>query len=712
MSFAINPSLTHIDIPESNILELYRSKGEVQLSDTRFRGHPCEAFICISRVDKTVSACVALLEKVMTSIFVYTSDFSAEQSKDYPKVLEEALNFTASFGFAMEKINLDFSPAMREVIIKGISVMREPKKRVKLRSLNPVGHLEPVAPVPPATTEPIPTVLQGKGESDQVEVQSLLAELSSARAVIEKITREKLTLEQNATREIATLKSSVGKVAEAKRSSEERLAKEIETLKMKGLASDNRQQDDLVTSLKAELETALSRAESIEKTLSADIVGLNEKIRVMESETQDLEHELSAENSSLIEKVSTLTKEKESLNSLLSSAKSAAADKIASLALLETSWKESQQREEDLCRNIDVMHEQISRLEADLEKHRQQMGREEALQARIETLQKEVDESRVEIGQLTANAPDRAALEVELKGLTEAKNDVEAEYIRMANEAMEKEAAMLEALYDAEAEILRLSRELELQQQVAQMEMSALRNELKQLVISGAGSMKPVKPVKPIETTAAASSPSQTADSRPAKILPLEPEPSRELTTASQVTAALSALAAEADIDVLPEDEGSDEPVTGDLEITRSLTNEFGNISASSHSSTEFRVDPGLGSIEYTDPAQVVALLYSSNTVQAVPDNSKPQRCKGFIIAVKKDGEYRVYVAWYLTESHKVVICTPEQQPADAEECTLILQDAVSYFEIVGFMMELEDLGSTVKSYQRAIRKVPALSRK
>jgi hypothetical protein len=132
MSFAINPSLTHIDIPEANILKIYRSKGQIQLADTRFRNHPCEAFICIYRVEKTVSARVALLETGMNSIFVYTSDFSADLSSDYPKVLAEAQSFTSSFGFTMEKVNLDFSPAMREVIIKGVSVMRPPKKRVKL----------------------------------------------------------------------------------------------------------------------------------------------------------------------------------------------------------------------------------------------------------------------------------------------------------------------------------------------------------------------------------------------------------------------------------------------------------------------------------------------------------------------------------------------------------------------------------------------------
>jgi hypothetical protein len=704
MSFAINPSLTHIDTPESNILEIYRSKGEIQLSDTRFRGHPCEAFICVSRVEKKVTACVALLETGMNSIFVYTSDFSAEQSPDYPKVLAEAQEFTTSFGFTMEKVNLDFSPAMREVIIKGLKVMSPPKKKAKLRSLNPITHLEPAAPEPPA---PLPAAAYEKSSSDPTELQSLIAELSSARAVIEKITRENLALKQSASREISTLKSSLEKAAESRRICEENLSKEIETLKKAKLATDARQQETMVATLKSELDAAALKAKNIEKTLSAEIAALNEKITGLESEKQNLEHELAAEKSSSLEKISRLTAENESINSLLSSEKLAAADKIASLAFIETSWRESQQREEDLCRNIDTMNEQISHLEEDLEKHRLKEDREDALQLKVASLEKQLEASKEEIRQLTGITTGQTALEVELKGLTEAKSDVEAEYIRMANEVMGKEAEMLEALNAADAEIVRLSRELELQQKVAEMETTALRNELKQMLRSGAATLNRVDPVKPLETTVAVSSPLSNAQN----IVPIEPE---SLTTAITEAVHSSDLAAEPHPDIVPlEDDTPDGPVVGDPEITRGLINEFGSFcSSSGHSATEFKIDSGISSIEYSDPAEILAILYSSNTVQAVPDSSKIQRCKGYVIATKKDGEYRAYVAWYLTESKKVVICTPEQQPADAEECTQILQDAVSYFEIVGFMMELEDLGNTIKSYSRAIKKVPALSKK
>ena len=54
MSFAINPALNHVDVPESFVYELYRSSTEVLLPDARFHGHTCEAYICIAKIEKVI----------------------------------------------------------------------------------------------------------------------------------------------------------------------------------------------------------------------------------------------------------------------------------------------------------------------------------------------------------------------------------------------------------------------------------------------------------------------------------------------------------------------------------------------------------------------------------------------------------------------------------------------------------------------------------
>ena len=159
-------------------------------------------------------------------------------------------------------------------------------------------------------------------------------------------------------------------------------------------------------------------------------------------------------------------------------------------------------------------------------------------------------------------------------------------------------------------------------------------------------------------------------------------------------------------------DEEPDRPIVADRTAISRLFNEFGSFAGSSgYAATEFSVAKELTAVDYRDPAEILVLLYSTNTVQAVPDGFSIQRCKGYVIATQVAEAYSVYVAWYLTESKCVVICTPQQQPGDREECVRILQDAIAYFEIVGFMMELEELGESVRSYNRALQKVPALCR-
>jgi hypothetical protein len=153
-------------------------------------------------------------------------------------------------------------------------------------------------------------------------------------------------------------------------------------------------------------------------------------------------------------------------------------------------------------------------------------------------------------------------------------------------------------------------------------------------------------------------------------------------------------------------------PLTREAALTSGLMNEFGSFCGSSGPSvTEFSLTPAMDQIEYSFPGEVVALLYSSNSVQAMPDGKKADRCKAFAIVLNKSGKYSVYIAWYMPESKRTVVCSPDHQPVDVADCSAILQDAVAYFEIVGFMMELEDLGANVGSCLKALHKAPVLKR-
>ena len=720
MSFAINPSLNHINVPVAYIEALYRSTSEVPLPDARFRGRPCEAFICISKIEKTMKAYVAILDNGLKSVLVYTSDYEASNPADYPEVHARAEEFVKAMGFTMEQVNLDFSPAMREVIIKGFRVMRPPpppKKQGKVQKVEFAAdhHLLNV----PAQLE---DALHREFQIDELpaELASLRAELSSARAVIEKITREKVTTEQKALHEIASLKAAVEQANDAKKASEERLAQELQKPKAPQSASPALVDDDAKVKLQAQLRKMEEAAKSSEEKHRKDIAELQERNRQIESERAsiehqlasvnskrvNIEHQLSSANASLEEKLTALTAEKESLQQRLSdeiAANRAASDKITTLALFETSWREGQQREEDLCRNIDLMKSELEAMEKELQSHLDRESTEEQLLLKITGLESIAAAAQSEIEQLRSRAADAGKSMQELKTLEEGKAVIESEYVRLANESREKEISLTDALSTAESEVQRLSRELEIQTQVASMEQAALRAELRRIVMGGAT-------VTPSETI-----------QEPQVVVKYIPISSADLPAGAGPSPAVVQPAAPVPETIQPlqetdiAEEDSDEPdlpVQEDLEIRSGLVNEFGSFySDQGYSSTEFTIDPSITSIEYSDPAEIVALFYSSNTVQAVPVGSGIQKCKGYVIGMKKSDTYLTYVVWYLTESKKAVFCTPGQQPEDSSDCIRILKDAVNYFETVGFMMEFEELGNSTKSYKKALKKVPALKR-
>lgn len=752
MSFAINPSLNHLDIPQKYILEIYQSTADVVLPDARFRGHPCEAYICISRVEKEMKAYVALFNNALKTTLVYTSDYVAATQQDYPKVLAEAEAFVKTMGFTMQKINLEFSPAMREVIIKGVRVMRPPAtpKRMPIRAPKIEVPRELVVTTGLNETPPAGSPTDEAG-NELTELLSLQAELASSRAALERLTREKVTAEQQSASERAALKAACEQALESKRLAEERLVQATREMKTPAQTPGQQESGELQL-LRQQLEketTAAAAADSAREQLQAVLQRERKKAAQLEGEKNRLEQRLAGEE----EKCSALQAEtanmKQQLEAQLASVqatRSETAAKMAVIAALEQSVQEAGLREEELRTNsaaieeqlatkrreLDELHRQLQQTddlrqklavaEEELAAARQEMARHAALReqlsasdAEVQRLRKEQDRASELLVQLAAVEAELATARAQIERLeslassgaaavaTSAgeqlallageKEAVETEYVRLATESREKEAELAESLSMAQAEIERLTSELEIQGQVAAMEQAALRAELRRMIVAGgAPSYAAPEPAQPLPVTHAAQPPAATAP--PPQPAPPPPPQLMELTPEIEEE----------------EDDAPDTPVVPDVAIVQEFTSDLGGFyGGGGASTTEFQIDSAINTIAYSDPADVVVVFYSSNSVQAVPDGKGIQRCKGYIIAMKSPEGYRVYIAWYLTESGRVVVCLPEQQPASSEECVATLKDAVSYFEIVGFMMEIVDLGATRKSYLRALKKIPVL---
>ncbi len=760
MGFAINPSMNHLDIPQACIQEIHQSSAEVVLPDARFRGHPCEAYICISKVDKEMKAYVALLNNALKSTLIYTSDFVATTPPDYPRVLVEAEEFVTSMGFTMQKVNLDFSPAMREVIIKGLRIMRPPSPQKRAPVRMPKIDVPQDLVVKTGMDVPPPAASGAAAEADTMtELLSLRAELTSARSALERVTREKVAADQQNASERGKLQASCEQAMESKRLAEERLAQSVLELRKLQQAEAQPDSGELLR-LRAQIEQAAAdtaAAQQARETLQAELRGARQGVARLEEEKVLLEKRLASAAAQLSALQKDATAAKQQLEDRLATARteaSEATEKLAAMAGLEQSLQEALQREETLRRQAETVGNDLAMTRKELEEirlrvattdealasatkeveelrasgssmeaHGKRLAEAEAelatareqlmaANARIEQLsleqgqtgdvrqrlartEAELAEARAELERREGVAATTVAagdlpVDERFNRLAEEKAAVETEYVRLATESRETEATLSESLSQARAEIERLSNELEIQGQVAAMEQAALRAELRRLIVEGGAAFyTPPPAAEPLPMVHAVPTPAAGPVPQPVPAAPRREEPSPE-----------------------EEEETPDAPIAGDATILHEFTTDLGGFyGGGGASTTEFRVDPAIDTITYGDLSDVVAVFYSSNFVQAMPDGKGIQRCKGYIVAIKTGEGYRVYVAWYLTENGRVVVCLPEQQPSDSDECVQILKDAVSYFEIVGFMMEIVDLGTTRNSYRRSLKKIPVLKK-
>jgi hypothetical protein len=387
----------------------------------------------------------------------------------------------------------------------------------------------------------------------------------------------------------------------------------------------------------------------------------------------------------------------------------------AELAIL----RQGEQRQEELQRQLAGVEEELAAARDELDKRSKEEQSSDELRQTLSRVEEELTSAKTELEQLRKTSLGGGELSAEITQTLKEKEEVEAEYVRLATTSREKETELADSLAAAEAENERLSQELEIQVQVAAMEQAALRAELRRLIVGGnvappamSGQTEPVYPAG--EITAAVQ---RVQTGTPQFVQPVQVM----ATPSTAVVPAAAPGAAQTPEPVSfpqpePEeeepDDTPDEPVALDTVVLKEFTNEFGGFYfGGTTSSTEFGIDPSLDCIEYNDPSEIVAVFYSSNTVQAVPDSSSIQRCRGYVVALKQAGNYQVYVAWHLTESGKVVVCKPDPLPTDSESCIQVLRDAINYFEIVGFMMDISDLGTTLKSYRKALKKIPVFRR-
>jgi hypothetical protein len=127
----LNKALHIIEVAEPDIYEIYRSTTPVTISLSGHETQPCEAFICSIVEDDSIRLHVALQLRKNKKILVFLPDKQPKDRGGYAKTLQEAVSFAESMGFRMASVNLNFSKALREVVVRDIRVMRlSPQRKV------------------------------------------------------------------------------------------------------------------------------------------------------------------------------------------------------------------------------------------------------------------------------------------------------------------------------------------------------------------------------------------------------------------------------------------------------------------------------------------------------------------------------------------------------------------------------------------------------
>ena len=132
MIFSIDRTRSFLKIEESNLLSLRRSIHPIAPSADYCQGHLCDAFICVVHEYNLHRVYLALHDQQLKSNLVFIADPFRPDNKKLEAFLLKAHGFLENIGFEMEEVNINFSSATREVIIKDIRVMREPSLSLQL----------------------------------------------------------------------------------------------------------------------------------------------------------------------------------------------------------------------------------------------------------------------------------------------------------------------------------------------------------------------------------------------------------------------------------------------------------------------------------------------------------------------------------------------------------------------------------------------------
>lgn len=122
----LDRSLAAVEVVEADVDVLYQSVNQLDIALEGYESQLCEAVVCgLNPGEKgRVYAAINLMKERRT--LVYTGGNLGSDRGRYDEAMQEALDFLEPLGFQLKEVNLNYSAAMKQVILKGITGIKLP----------------------------------------------------------------------------------------------------------------------------------------------------------------------------------------------------------------------------------------------------------------------------------------------------------------------------------------------------------------------------------------------------------------------------------------------------------------------------------------------------------------------------------------------------------------------------------------------------------
>ncbi|MBU5614922.1 coiled-coil domain-containing protein [Geomonas azotofigens] len=723
---ALDSTIGCIEVSESDVVEIYRSAPITRAGDKR--PETVEAYVCAIRRKTLVKVYLGLVVNDQR-LYFYSSPGKGKSDQDYAHEVEKALDYARAMGFAPERVDLSYSPAMREVVVRNTKVLR-------LAGTKGTGALKhglagaPVLPIlqknaveaPPPSASPAPVAIPvappvvastgaaAKVDSDGGELLGALAQsqheqrsLVAERDALTQQLRQLSALHQAATDELGAARQSREELTGERdallcyrRQAEESLAsKEARIAELELQAAELQQQ---AADLRRELEVLASR--------HAEQSGEREAlVENLAQARQDITR-LSAERDSALAGAGTVTQrhleatgQLEEIRKELAQAAEAAVQASRRIEALEESGRVTEKELASLRREVAAV---TAERDAALKRLAVRDGERGSDEAELERLRQELgraaEERDAALARLAA-AEERRAPETEREP---ARLQPELERLEAERDALLRRVAALEEEQAGRMESVQRQPEWQRAQQEESPEPAPV----------AAPSMMAFEPAGPDEEVA------------PSRILPgLQDGASQPLPTFTEDT-----LPPFDELQAPPEPSAPLPPADAPEVATTAETRGFsfggqetaflplgdlqdGFFSAAGDGEpVRFLLETGRDAIDCPSADDVLELHHSINNAYLSPEGSGGQEsCQGFVCCLRKGEGKEVVAAIYGTASHRTRVYLPESQPVDEESYARTVRGAISFAEEVGLMMERVPLEATGQKRQERLKRCPAL---